>query len=220
MRRLLTACIPVTLMVALGCAANPITAWQASLEEYVAKEGNGDLNVLRRTEGNPAESDFGLIGARRAGFPFFAPRRTDASGVLMGYRFVDDRGWYLYLLGLVEYRGNYVDWPLEDPRVTDIRLVACSGAGGSINWLLGEPDKAALQQYCRPQVQRWRESHPDRETADTAPTVFPTPADRMQLTAENRMIRVRDEHSQAEWVLILERTAKSDQRLAAKSDTP
>ena len=52
-------------LVATGCTANPMRAWQASLEEYVATTGNGDLNVLRTVDSSPSESDFGLIGDRR-----------------------------------------------------------------------------------------------------------------------------------------------------------
>ena len=53
-------------------------------------------------EGEIRQDTRGLLGASRAGFPFIAPRRTDANGVLLGHRLIDDRRWYVYLLGMVE----------------------------------------------------------------------------------------------------------------------
>jgi hypothetical protein len=197
-----TGILGLLLLVAGGCTS-PIKAWQASLEEYVDEQGNGDLNVLRSVDRSPAESDFGLIGARYEGIPFVLPRRTDANGVLLGHRTFAGRGWYVYLVGTVEYRGAFVDFPVDEARLTDIRLAAVSGGGGSFRWLLGPPDEAAVERYCRPQLERWRRSHPSRAEATGAPTTFPTPADDFGLDVAPAAITVVDGHSQAQWTLPL-----------------
>ena len=198
--------------VAGGCAGpDPVKAWQSSLEQYVAIEGHGDLNALRRTDRAPSENDFGLLGASRVGFPFIAPRRTDANGVLLGHRLIDDRHWYLYLVGMVEYRGSFVDWPLDDPRVTDIRLIGVSGTDGDMDWRVGESTLVALERYCLPQRERWRRSDPSRTGSDDAPTVFPTDADVFELTVGAEVAKVIDQHSKAEWtVRMIEHAAVTD----------
>ena len=194
----------LTLGLAGGCTGpDPVEAWQSSLEQYVSVEGHGDLNALRRTDRAPSESDFGLIGASRAGFPFIAPRRTDAGGVLLGHPLIDDRRWYVYLLGMVEYRGSFVDWPLDDPRVTEIRLVALSEADGAVDWRVGESTLVALERYCLPQRERWQRSDLTRSGSLDSPTVFPTDADVFELTIGAETMKVIDQHSKAEWTLRL-----------------
>ncbi len=183
-----------------GCA-DPVKAWQSSLEHYVAVEGHGDLNVLRRTDRAPSESDFGLIGAARSGFPFVRPRRTDANGVLLGHRVIEGRGWYVYLVGMVQYRGKWVDWPLDEPRVTDIRLVAFTTHGDTFTWLIGDSDDAALEQYCLPQRERWQRSDPSRAGSPDTPTLFPTDGDVFKLTVDPEVMTVIDERSKAQWTL-------------------
>jgi len=202
--------VAVIVGLAGGCT-DPIRAWQTSLEKYVTVEGHGDLNVLRRTDRAPSESDFGLIAAARSGFPFIRPRRTDANGVLLGHRLIDDRHWYLYLVGMVEYRGSFVDWPLDDPRVTEIRLVALSEADGAVDWRVGESTLVALERYCLPQRERWRRSDLSRTGSLDAPTVFPTDADVFELTVGAEMVKVIDRHSKAEWtVRMIEHAAATD----------
>ena len=200
MRHVRLLVVVVIIGLAGGCAG-PVKAWQSSLERYVAVEGHGDLNVLRRTDRAPSESDFGLIAAARSGFPFIRPRRTDANGVLLGHRDIDGRGWYVYLLGMVQYRGKWVDWPLDEPRVTDIRLVAFTTHGDTFTWLIGDPDDAALQQYCLPQRERWQRSDPSRADSPDAPTVLPTDGDVFKLTVDPAVLTVVDEHSKAQWTL-------------------
>ncbi len=185
-----------------GCTTpTAIESWRSSLEQYVTEQGHGDLNVLRRTDRPPSESDFGLIGATTAGFPFIAPRRTDANGVLLGHRNIADRSWFVYLVGLVEYRGWFVNWALDKPRVTDIRLIALSELDGEFTWITSEPDAAALERYCRPQRQQWQQSDPSRAEATDAPCVFPTDADVFRITVDQDAVRVVDRHSDAAWKL-------------------
>ncbi|MHC4080705.1 MAG: hypothetical protein ACYTFF_15335 [Planctomycetota bacterium] len=208
MRRLKrTGTLGLLMLLAGGCAASPIKAWQAALEEYVEEQGNGDLNVLRAVDRSPSESDFGVIGAKHEGIPFVMPKRTDANGVLLGYRTLDGRGWYVYVVGTVEYHGAFVDFPLDDPRLTDIRLAAVSGGGGSFRWLLSPPDEAAVVRYCEPQLEKWRHSHPSRAAATAAPTTFPTPADDFRLDVAPEAFTVVEEHSRATWTLPLEQQA-------------
>src|SRR5262245_45197423 len=130
------AILGAALLLACGGCATPVRAWQNSLERYVKKQGNGDLNALRQLEGTPADGDFPLTGAAEGGFPFFAPRRTDARGELLGRREFAGRDWFVFLLGLVEYRGELDDWPMSDPRLTDLRLVAVSNEDGRFRWLV------------------------------------------------------------------------------------
>ncbi|MHC4127061.1 MAG: hypothetical protein ACYS1E_06750 [Planctomycetota bacterium] len=191
------------LLLMAGCAS-PIKAWQASLEEYVEEQGNGDINVLRTIDRSPSESDFGLIGAKHEGIPFVLPRRTDANGVLLGLRQHDGRGWYVYIVGTVRYRGSFADFPLDDATLTDIRVAAVSGGGGAYRWMLSPPDQAAVDRYCEPQQEEWRRSHPSRAEATDVPTTFPTPADDFRLDVAPEAFTVVDEHSQAKWTLPLE----------------
>ncbi len=201
--RLLEIVVIIGLAGGAGGCTNPVKAWQSSLERYVAEHGHGDPNVLRRTDRPPSESDFGLIAARRSGFPFISPRRTDANGVLLGLREIDGNGWYVYLVGMVQYRGKWVDWPLDDPRITDIRLIALTTHGDTFTWLTGDPDDAALEQYCRPQEERWQRSDPSRADSPNAPALFPTDADVFTLTVDPDEMTVHDEHSNAQWTLDL-----------------
>jgi len=186
-----------------GCATpTAVESWQSSLERYVSEQGHGDLNALRRADRPPSESDFGLIGATTAGFPFIAPRRTDVNGVLLGHRKIAGRNWFVYVVGMVEYRGWFVNWALDQSRVTDIRLIALSERGGEFTWMTSEPDAAALERYCGPQREQWRRSDPSRADATDAPSVFPTDADQFQLTVEpDGGVRVVDRHSDAAWKL-------------------
>ncbi len=187
-----------------GCySPSAVEAWQSSLERYVTEQGHGDVNVLRRSDRPPSESDFGLIGAATAGFPFIAPRRTDANGVLLGHRLIDDRGWFVYLVGMVEYRGSFVNFPLDDPQLTDIRLIALSGREGAFEWVVGEPDAAALSQYCQPHLEAWRRGHPSRTAATESPTVFPTPKDIFRLSVEPPVVTATDEYSGARWAIVI-----------------
>jgi len=185
-----------------GCTTpTAIESWRSSLEQYVTEQGHGDLNVLRRADRPPSESDFGLIGATTAGFPFVAPRRTDANGVLLGHRKIADRIWFVYLVGMVEYRGWFVDFALDHSHVMDIRLIALSERGGEFTWMTSEPDAAALERYCGPQREQWRRSDPSRADAIDTPSVFPTDADEFQITVESGGVWVVDRHSDATWKL-------------------
>lgn len=192
----------LVLVAASGCA-DPMHAWKSSLVRYVNKQGNGDLNALRQLQGSPAEGDFSLLGAGHGGFPLFAPRRTDAHGELLGRREFVGHDWFIFLLGLVEYQGKLADWPLDAPRLIDLRLVAVSAVNGKFRWLVGPPDPQALEQYGQPQLEAWRRSDPSRAAALTAPTRFPTPADILQLSVDADAIIAVDEHSGARWTLPL-----------------
>jgi hypothetical protein len=196
--------LALLLLLAGGCAADPIKAWQASLEEYVVEQGNGDLNALRRPDRRPSDNDFTMIGASHGGFGFIAPKRTDANGVLLGLRQFRDRSWYVYLVGTVTYRGSFVDFPQDDPRLADIRLAAVTNADGPFEWLISAPDAEALAQYTAPQLEAWRASHESRSGATTAPTRFPTPADDFHLEVGPQAITAQDRHSGAAWTLPLD----------------
>jgi hypothetical protein len=203
-RPVTSSVLALLLLLAGGCAANPIKAWQAHLEEYVVDQGNGDLNALRRPDRKPSENDFTMIGASRGGVGLVSPMRTDANGVLMGLGQFRERHWYVYLVGTVKYRGSFVDFPRDDPQLTDIRLAAVTTTGGAFEWLISQPNAEALQRYAAPQLEAWRASHPSRTEATTAPTRFPTPADDFHLEVGPEAVTARDRHSGAVWTLPLE----------------
>lgn len=191
------------LLATAGCGG-PISAWQKSLEEYVVKEGNGDLNVLRTMDTSPSESDFSVIGATNEGLAFFFPTRIDANGVLLGHKTLGQRPWYVFLVGLVEYKGTFLNFPLDEHRLTDIRLIACSAPEGRFTWWVGDLDAEAVELYRRPQIDAWRRSHPSRANDTDAPTTFPTPKDIFRLNASADALTVVDEHSKARWRLAVE----------------
>ncbi len=191
------------LTLAGGCAARPIQAWQKSLESYVVDKGNGDLNVLRKTDLRPSEGDHSLIEASKGGIPFLGPTRTDANCVLLGLKQHDGRSWFVFLVGAVKYRGAFVNFPLDDPQVTDIRLAAVSGDDGRFSWRVGLPDLEALQRYCEPQLEAWRRSHPSRAGSVEGPTTFPTPKDNFELTTGSATLIAVDGSSRARWTLEL-----------------
>ncbi len=197
-------CAAGLLALAGGCrGVDPILAWQRSLEAYVAEQGNGDPNVLRTLGDRPSQGEFDPIAARKSGFPFVAPQRTDVTGLLLGHRRIAGQYWFLFLVGAVEYRGLFVDFPLDDPRLQDLRIAAFSGEGGLFHWLMSGEDTEALQRYERLQLQAWRRSHPSRAQATQAPTTFPTAGDILRLTVMPEGVTVVDEHSGARWSLTI-----------------
>lgn len=197
-------------LLALACSCQgvgPMLAWQRSLEAYVTEHGNGDPDVLRTLGDRPSQGDFGLTAARTSGFPFIAPQRTDVTGLLLGHRRIAGRYWFLFLVGAVEYRGWFVDFPLDDPRLQDLRIAAFSGEQGLFDWVMSGEDTEALQRYQRLQLQAWRRSHPSRAQATRAPTTFPTAGDILRLTVVPEGVTVVDEHSGARWVLSIKTPA-------------
>ncbi len=201
-------CAAGLLGLAGGCrGADPMLAWQRSLEAYVTENGNGDPDVLRTLDDRPSQGEFGLTAARKSGFPFVAPQRTDVNGLLLGHRRIAGRYWFLFLVGAVEYRGTFVNFPVDDPRLQDLRIAAFSGEGGLFHWLMSGEDTEAIQRYERLQIQAWRRSHPSRAQATMAPTTFPTAGDILRLTVMPEGVTVVDEHSGARWVLSMETPA-------------
>ncbi len=207
-----SVCVPCAaglLALAGGCrGVDPMLAWQRSLEAYVNEHGNGDPNVLRTLGDRPSQGEFGLTAARTSGFPFVAPQRTDVTGLLLGHRRIAGRYWFLFLVGAVQYRGSFVNFPLDDPRLQDLRIAAFSGEGGLFHWLMSGEDIETLQLYEHLQLQAWRRSHPSRAQATRAPTTFPTARDILRLTVMPEGVTVVDEHSGARWVLSMEKTVQ------------
>ena len=198
----------VPVLATAGCSAGPITAWQKSLETYVVNEGNGDPNVLRSMDRSPSESDFGFFG-KREGVYFVSTRRTDAHGELIGYEHFDQRDWYIFLVGIVQYNGGaFVSFPMDEPRVLDIRLVAFSGTAGVFSWLVGPSNTEAQRLYCQHQMELWRRSHESRSETATAPTLFPKPKDIFRLTIDPDTLTVLDEHSGSRWSLAIPASAE------------
>ncbi len=209
MRSVRVLCAAGLLALAGGCrGVGPLLAWQRSLEAYVTEHGNGNPDVLRTLGDRPSQGEFDLTAARTSGFPFVAPQRTDVTGRLLGHRRIAGRYWFLFLVGAVEYRGSFVNFPLDDPRLQDLRIAAFSGEGGLFHWLMSSQDTEALQRYQRLQLQAWRRSHPSRAQATRAPTTFPTAGDILRLSVMPEGVTVVDENSGARWVLSMQQTVQ------------
>ena len=161
------------------------------------ERGNGDPNVLGALAEDPTAADFGLIGAQRGGVPFFLPARTDVTGLLVGHRRLGDRFWFIFVAGAIKYRGSFTDFPLDEPKLVDLRAAAFSLRDGAFAWQVSEPDKEALRRYRDRQVELWCRNQPDLVDPAMAPTTFPTPADDWTLTIEDEGITIIDTHSGA-----------------------
>lgn len=190
---------------ATGCAGSskPISAWQASVERYIADHGNGDINALRNIVERPSQKTFDLIDASSGGIPVVAPSHTDVNGLLLGHRAINGQKWYLFLVGELHYDRQFENIPLDDPELGDIRIVALCGDGGKLKWIVGLENKQALARYRQSQEKAWRRRHPGRDDADTAPSRFPARADSFKLSTSAVGVTVVDEPSGAQWALAI-----------------
>jgi hypothetical protein len=200
----------VVVAIPWGCSTAPITAWQRSIDRYVAEQGNGDPNVLRDAGASPDEPDvprqFGLIGARKGGIPFLMPQRTDATALLLGHCEAGGRMWFIFLVGSVRYRGTVTDHPLDDPQVLDIRLAACSAAPPRLDfdWRVEKRNPQAVRRYAGAQLAVWRRSDRMRAGDEECPSTFPTPLDAFRLEVAGGSVTVTEGRSGATWTLALD----------------
>ena len=184
----LLALMLVAIAVAGGCNSQPtMSSWRKSVTKYVDDQGNGDPMVLR---------DMTVPEDGRAGFSVIGHHNTresvDVHGVLLGHEKVDNRTWFVYLVGQV-----------EKERVTDIRLAAVSMQGGKSTWKRGKGSKQSLNAYRAFGEKQAKERFPDRKSLPPRYAGFPRPDDVFKLTNENGKLTAMHEASGAWWELAL-----------------
>lgn len=191
-------------MILGGCSSPhsgpPLQVWQSSVEEYIEVEAAGDPGALRNTRDRPSRMEFGVISAKTSGLAV-GETRTDVNGVLLGHRRINDEWWFIFLVGVVNYEGNFSSFPLDNPQLETVELMALHAGGTSYRWARGGPSAEALARYCAGQLEVWRASHPERAHAGACETQFPTDRDRLVLTVEGDRAVVVDENTGARWSL-------------------
>lgn len=187
-----------------GCASrDPIASWQNRVTRFVAKEGNGDPNVLRdaaqwrsRTSLRPGRITFGRFDVGSSGDrPTVGTR--DVQGILLGQTQVDSRQWYVFLLGVVDRSKG------AKPGLDELHLAAMCVNGDDLLWRIAEPDQSALDKYLA--VVEPKRVHPT--TGKLARAKFPSPFDAFQLTQSNGVAVATEETSKAQWRLDLRNAA-------------
>ena len=170
----------------VGCeSSQPVTMFQSNLEQYVSKQGHGDLNVLRETPGasNQPRPTFGAIH-----------NSSEVQGVLLGTQQALGRAWYLYLVGTT-----------RDRDVTDIRMMAVSRNPAApkedYDWITGPGDRTATAQYRTARLESWRKSHPQAAKDNGFEMTFPLPDDEFTLSSSGSIATAADDRSGAKWTL-------------------
>ena len=180
--RLFAVLVPLLLLV--GCASSAsMTSWQRSVEKYVADKG-GDPAVLRDVTLAGDRRGFGQIGGED-------PRKsTDANGVLLGNKVVNNHPWTVYLVGVA-----------SNEKVQEIRLAALSYLGGKATWKLGEKNAKSLKQYQNYNQAQWKQQqHPGaKEKEPGGYTTFPRDEDRFELTQQDAHLHATHAQSGAAW---------------------
>ena len=176
--------------LSLGCGGGArqasVSAWQKNVEQYVRVQGKGDPAVLRDLTLSDSRRGFAMVGSDQPG------ESTDANGLLIGFREIDGRGYFIYLVGVVERQ-----------RVKEIRLAALTTDGGKMEWKTGPNSTAALEAYRAYNEKVWRGRFPDRSTAPPQYTGFPTPDDHFHMSIQGQRVTATHPPSGATWELTL-----------------
>lgn len=190
-------CIFFLTTIMTGCASvNSIKTWRESIENYVENSGHGNLNVIRNLSNNPTSKRFDCIGKESGGFN---PNRTDTLGVLVGHEKINNRYWFIFLLGVIDYQGGFVDVTFDNSTVRDIRCIAVSKHDNRFQWVIGDHNKSQLATYLAPQEIEWQNSHPSRTDVQLPNSYFPTKKDQFRLSINDQTLLVRDDRSGASW---------------------
>lgn len=188
------------LLLCVGCGSGTrnvtIPLWQKNIEQYVTREGGGDPAVLRDMKLPDDRRGYNMIGSDRPA------ESADANGVLLGFRQVNGRNWFIYLVGLV-----------RKERVEQIRLAALTTDDGKFVWALGDADEEALRKYRDYNNRLWHLRFPQRGDPPQGYLGFPRPEDQFELALKDAQIIVVHPASGAEWELKIPAPAKS--RVAA-----
>lgn len=187
-----------------GCnGGDPIQRWQVQVKDYIEDQGNGDINALRNYGEPAAQRTFSMLGASEGGIGLLSPTRDDSIGVLLGRTIVDGDAWFVYLLGIVNYKDSMTYLPVDNARVIDIRLAALRlDARGNIIWRITPPDDAQLNTYIATQQAAWAHRY---GTSDNAITEFPTERDSFEMSVNQsaHTITANERTSGASWTLHL-----------------
>jgi hypothetical protein len=166
-----------------GCSSSgSVSSWQRGVERYVADKG-GDPTVLRDVTLAGDRRGFGQIGGTD-------PRKsTDANGVLLGNKVVNNQPWTVYLVGVV-----------SNEKVHEIRLAALSYLNGKPIWKLSDKNAKSLQAYQHYSEGQWKQQHPGaKEKEPGSYTTFPRDEDRFDLTQQDSHLRATHAQSGATW---------------------
>jgi hypothetical protein len=204
--RIRAACFALGMSVAMlsGCTSrDPIASWQNRITRFVAKEGNGDPNVLRdaaqwrsRDAARPGRITFGRFNVGSSGDrPTVGTR--DVQGVLLGQTLVESRPWYVFLLGVVDRSKG------AKPGLDELRIAAMCVNGDDLLWRIAEPDQAALDKYLA--IVEPKRVNPT--TGKLARAKFPSPFDAFLLTQSNGVAVATEITSKAQWRVDLRHTA-------------
>lgn len=188
---------------ALACAGcvspNPLASWQQRVEEYITQVGHGDANVLRQADrpaadvvDRPALLTFGELRPVGPGLPPLGETR-EALGLLLGYREVDGRGWYVFMLAIVGVAPRPGDGRAPAETIRDLRPVALCPAAPRHVWAVGPADAAALRTYLATRAAQGADELSDR--------FFPGFRDDWRLDVQDAAFHAVDRNSGARWTL-------------------
>ena len=179
----------------LGCGGGTrqasVAAWQKNVEQYVRVQGKGDPAVLRDMALTDSRRGFSMIGSDRPA------ESSEANGVLLGFREVDGRGYFIYLVGVVEKQ-----------KVNEIRPAALTTDGGRMEWKVGPNDTGALSTYRAYNDGFWRKRFPGRAAPPPQYLGFPTPDDHFQMSVSGNRVTIAHPPSGARWELTLPSTPR------------
>src|SRR5687767_2455537 len=136
--------IILLVFLSVGCGGGSrqasVAAWQKNVEQYVRVQGKGDPAILRDVTLSDSRRGFGMVGSDRPA------ESADANGVLLGFREVEGRGYFIYLVGVVEKQ-----------KVNEIRVAALTTDGGRMEWKVAPNDTGALSTYRAYNEKFWRQ---------------------------------------------------------------
>jgi hypothetical protein len=171
-----------------GCASSAsIPAWQHNVETYAAEKG--DPEALRDVTLKGDRRGFAVIGQPEPS------KSTDVNGVLLGHKTIDNRPWFIYLVGLVKQQ-----------KVTEIHLAAVTFENGKAQWRLSNKDDKATSAYLHYNEQLWTQKHTSKDKPPADYTTFPRDADAFDLKISGTQVVVTHPPSGAKWSLALSRT--------------
>ena len=188
--KLIPLLILLLLPLGIGCGGGSrqatVAAWQKNVEQYVRVQGKGDPAVLRDLTLSDSRRGFSMVGGDRP------TESSEANGVLLGFREVEGRGYFIYLVGVVEKQ-----------KVSEIRLAALTTDGGKMEWKVGPGDTGALSTYRSYNDKFWRQRFPQRASAPPQYLGFPTPDDHFSMSVSGNRVTVTHPPSKATWELTL-----------------
>ena len=190
MRVLTTAIIGLIVTSVTGCSppgrAVSFSGWQENIEQYVREEANGDPNVLRDVTVASGHRGYAMLGNDRIDLS------TDASGVLLGRRQIEDKAYFVYLVAMH-----------ENGQLKSIRLTGFTISGARFAWVAGPINPQATAAYQRFVATTWKKIHPTAEKSPPLYQTFPLGEDRFKLSVDGHRIIATHEQSGAQWEMAI-----------------